>query len=134
MRKKRSKLVSILLTLAMLLSFVPATAWADSETHPQFVKVTNASGDEVKLAFDSNDKDCLASNSATEATTHTDGSSDYVAWYDIATGTLHLKDYKGGGIEATGGNLTIVLEGENTITHTKTSSQNLSALELNMGN
>lgn len=40
----------------------------------------------------------ITSNSATEATTHTDESNDYVAWYDKATGTLYLKCYQGGKI------------------------------------
>ena len=66
----------------------------------------------------------ITSNSATEATTHTDESNDYVAWYDKATGTLYLKCYQGGKIVTAGYDnttLTIVLEGENnTITYTKT--------------
>ena len=44
----------------------------------------------------------ITSNSATEATTHTDESDDYVAWYGKATGTLYLKCYQCGKIVTAG--------------------------------
>ena len=110
MRTNKRKLMSLLLTFVLLLSLLPTTALAEEETYPNGVGITiNGNG------FSLQDKQYAASNSSTTAQSYT-GSETYVARYDGSTGTLYLNGYSGGKISATNGSLSIVLEGENTVT------------------
>ena len=84
MQRTKSKLLSILLSLVMLLSLLPTTALA--ATYPGSVRVYNASGAITSL----DDGECLVTNDAS-ATSYTSGA--YVARYD--SGTLYLNGYHG---------------------------------------
>ena len=111
----RKRMTSLLLTLVMLLSLVPAmdvTALAADYPEPTYVSVdgekTFAEG---KLYFKNGDS----------ADIFTGTSTNYNAWYDPTTGTLTLNGYNGGAIVLGGaeqGDLTIKLMGNNTIKST----------------
>lgn len=105
MQRTKSKILSILLSLVMLLSLLPTTALAaDYED----VKVNNETLRDGQY-LESNSAD-TASNSSTEPTT-------YVAWYK--DGVLTLNGYEGNYIQvqgATKSDLTVKLKGSNTIT------------------
>ena len=109
MQRTKSKILSILLSLVMLLSLLPTTALAAS---PTYVTVYN----ENKKLISLNDGECLTANDAENATSYTSG-DPYVARY--ASGTLYLKGYDGGQIKLDGAErkeLTIKLIGDNKIT------------------
>ena len=110
MKKRR---LSILLSIVMLLSLLPTTAFAAS-----YAKI---SVNDIDLQ----DGEYLADNSSTSAQTATAAPSTYVAWYK--DGTLTLKGYNGKGIETKGvaaGELTVKLIGTNSINNGSLVSDN----------
>ena len=116
MQRTKSKLLSILLSLVMLLSLLPTTALAT--TYPGSVRVYNASGAITSL----DDGQCLVTNDAS-ATSYTSGA--YVARYD--SGTLYLNGYHG--VAADGqiyadGDLNIEVEGDSSFTTSLSSATN----------
>ena len=118
MQRTKSKLLSILLSLVMLLSLLPTTALA--ATYPDTVRVYNASGAITSL----NDGQCLVTNDAS-ATSYTGGA--YVARYEKSSGTLYLKDYHGivtNGMIYAGGDLNIEVEGDSSFTTSLSSATN----------
>ena len=121
MQRTKSKILSILLSLVMLLSLLPTTALA--ATYPDSVRVYNANGDIKSLS----DKQYLAANDATNASDGYDGTQTYVARYEKSTGTLYLKDYHG--VAADGqiyadGDLNIEVEGDSSFTTSLSSATN----------
>ena len=109
----RKRITSLLLTLVMLLSLVPAmgvTALA-ADSYPAANAVSVDGG-----------KDFSSSRyykNGNESNSFTGTSTDYNAAYDSATGTLTLNDYDGGRITLGGASnrdLTIKLIGNNTVT------------------
>lgn len=111
MQRTKSKLLSILLSLVMLLSLLPTTALA-TDSHPAAEAVLvdgKYFGKPGKLYYKNNDT----------AETFTGTATDYNAAYDETTGVLTLQDYKGGSIIAGGAttaNITIKLVGDNFVT------------------
>ena len=106
--KKTRQFLSVLLTLAMLLSLLPTTALAAA-----YYSV-GVNGIELRDGYylESNDSPSAKTNATTAPTT-------YVAWYK--DGTLTLNHYDGKEIKLQGaaaGDLTIKLIGDNTITST----------------
>lgn len=89
MQRTKSKILSILLSLVMLLSLLPTTALA-AGNYPNSVRVYNGIGTFTSLS----DGLCLATNDATSATKYTAGSPDYVARYEASSGTLYLNGYQ----------------------------------------
>lgn len=123
MQRTKSKILSILLSLVMLLSLLPTTALAAS---PTYVRMYN----ENKKLISLNDGECLTANDATEATGYTSGA--YVARYD--SGTLYLKDYHG--VAADGqiyadGDLNIVVENDSSFTTSVSATNNLYGIQAN---
>lgn len=117
MQRTKSKLLSILLSLVMLLSLLPTTALA--ATYPGSVRVYNASGAITSL----DDGECLVTNNGS-ATSYAGGTS-YVARYD--SGTLYLNGYHG--VAADGriladGDLNIEVEGDSSFTTSLSSATN----------
>ena len=108
MQRTKSKLLSILLSLVMLLSLLPTTALA-----ADYYEVS-VNGKNLRDGY------YLESNDATSAKTGADTEpTPYVAWYK--DGTLTLNGYNGKEIKLQGavaGDLTIKLIGDNTITST----------------
>ena len=109
MQRTKSKILSILLSLVMLLSLLPTTALAaDNYPSPTAVSVNGGkSFSSSKLYYSNDDAAC------------SDGSTGYNAAYDPATGTLTLNGYDGGKIALEGAeqkDLTIKLIGDNKIT------------------
>lgn len=125
MQRTKSKILSILLSLVMLLSLLPTTALA--ATYPGSVRVYNASGAITSL----DDGQCLVTNDAS-ATSYTSGA--YVARYEKSTGTLYLKDYHGvatdGQIYADG-DLNIVVENDSSFTTSVSASNDLYGIQAN---
>ena len=118
MQRTKSKLLSILLSLVMLLSLLPTTALA-AGNYPDSVRVYNKNEKLISL----NDGECLTANDSTKATGYTSGA--YVARYD--SGTLYLKDYHG--VAADGqiyadGDLKIEVEGDSSFTTSLSSATN----------
>lgn len=121
MQRTKSKILSILLSLVMLLSLLPTTALA--ATYPDSVRVYNANGDIKSLS----DKQYLAANSDTAVQDGYNGTQTYVARYDQSSGTLYLKDYHG--VAADGqiyadGDLNIEVEGDSSFTTSLSSATN----------
>ena len=111
MQRTKSKLLSILLSLVMLLSLLPTTALAAGIPDPTFVSVDGGKGfaSPTKLYYKNGDTEDNFSGTST----------NYNAAYDPGTGTLTLKDYHGGRISLGGAaadHLTIKLIGNNTVT------------------
>ena len=119
--KKTRQFFSILLTLAMLLTLVPAMGvTALAATYPNSVELYNRNGTITSLS----DGQCLVTNDGS-ATSYTGGSS-YVARYDQSSGKLYLKGYEGvateRGIFALG-DLNIVVESNSSFaTSTETTN------------
>ena len=88
MQRTKSKILSILLSLVMLLSLLPTTALA-AGNYPNSVRVYNGNGTFTSLS----DGQCLATNAATSAIPYTSGDT-YVARYDQSNGTLYLNGYQ----------------------------------------
>ena len=111
MQRRKSKILSILLSLVMLLSLLPTTALA-TDSHPAAEAVLvdgKYFGKPGKLYYKNNDT----------AETFTGTATDYNAAYDETTGVLTLQDYDGGSIIAGGAttaDITIKLIGNNTVT------------------
>lgn len=121
MQRTKSKILSILLSLVMLLSLLPTTALA--ATYPDSVRVYNANGDIKSLS----DKQYLAANDATNASDGYDGMQTYVARYEKSTGTLYLKDYHGVATDGrilADGDLNIEVEGDSSFTTSLSSATN----------
>ena len=113
MQRTKSKLLSILLSLVMLLSLLPTTAFAAS--------YADISVNGILLE----DNYYLKSNSATGSNYSNTEPSSYVAWYK--NGVLTLKGYNGKGIETQGvaaGELTVKLIGSNSINNGALESAN----------
>ena len=129
----RSRIVSILLVLAMLLTMVPITAvTALAATYPDSVRVYNANGDIKSLS----DGQYLAANDATSQSSGYDGTQTYVARYDKSMGTLYLKGYQGVATEDSifaGGDLNIVVEGDSSFTTSTTTTGNLYGIQADGG-
>lgn len=121
MQRTKSKILSILLSLVMLLSLLPTTALA--ATYPDSVRVYNANGDIKSLS----DKQYLAANDATNASDGYDGMQTYVARYDQSSGTLYLNGYQvdvTDGMIFADGDLNIEVEGDNSFTTSLSSATN----------
>ena len=105
----RSRIVSILLVLMMLLTMLPITALAASpDASNVFVDGGKNFYNPGRLYYKNNDPE----------NAFTGTSTDFNAAYDPATGTLTLKDYNGKGITVGGvecSDITVVLKGTNTI-------------------
>ena len=110
MQRTKSKILSILLSLVMLLSLLPTTALA-AGTYPAASEVcvdgSKYFGDPSNYYFKNNASGC--SNDPT----------GYNAYYNPTTGTLTLDGYNGGSITMGGtrSKITVVLKGTNTITN-----------------
>jgi len=113
MKKKRSKLISMLLTLVMTLSLVPTMGVTASaaDNHPEASNVFVDGGKSFynnRLYYKKGDQD----------KNFTGNEGDYIAHYNPATGTLTLNGYSGGSISVGGvkcSDITVVLKGTNTI-------------------
>ena len=108
----RSRIVSILLVLVMLLTMVPITGVTALAASPDASNVYVNGGirfyNPTRLYYKNGDSDA----------SFTGTSTDFNAAYDPATGTLTLKDYNGKGITVGGvgrTDITVVLIGTNTI-------------------
>ena len=128
MQRTKSKILSILLSLVMLLSLLPTTALAAD--YPDSVRMYNASGDIKSLS----DKQYLAANDATNASDGYDGSQTYVARYDKSSGTLYLKDYHG--VAADGqiyahGDLNIEVVSDSSFSTSVSATNNLYGIQAN---
>ena len=112
MQRTKSKILSILLSLVMLLSLLPTTALAAGYPYPDSVSVDGSkSFSTSQLYYKNNDVAGSFSGSDT----------GYNAHYDPDNGILTLKDYDGGQIKLGGDiqrDLTIKLIGDNKITVT----------------
>ena len=109
MQRTKSKLLSILLSLVMLLSLLPTTAFAAGNPDPTAVFV-----DGGKSFYNNR----LYYKKGDESKNFTGDENDYIAHYDPATGTLTLNGYSGGSISVGGvkcSDITVVLKGTNTI-------------------
>lgn len=110
MQRTKSKILSILLSLVMLLSLLPTAALA-AGTYPAASEVcvdgSKYFGDPSNYYFKNNASGC--SNDPT----------GYNAYYNPTTGTLTLDGYNGGSITVGGtrSKITVVLKGTNTITN-----------------
>ena len=109
MQRTKSKLLSILLSLVMLLSLLPTTAFAAGNPDPTVVFVDGGkSFYNNRLYYKKGDQD----------KNFTGNEGDYIAHYNPATGTLTLNGYSGGSISVAGvkcSDITVVLKGTNTI-------------------
>ncbi len=109
MQRTKSKLLSILLSLVMLLSLLPTTAFAAGNPDPTAVFVDGGkSFYDNRLYYKKGDQD----------KNFTGNEGDYIAHYNPATGTLTLNGYSGGSISVGGvkcSDITVVLKGTNTI-------------------
>ena len=111
MQRTKSKILSILLSLVMLLSLLPTTALAAGTYHP---KANEVCVDGSKYFAEPG---CYYfKNGATACSKDSSGSN---ATYNPTIGTLTLDGYKGGSITVGGtkSKITVVLVGDNTITN-----------------
>ena len=121
MQRTKSKILSILLSLVMLLSLLPTTALAAA--YPDTVRVYNASGDIKSLG----DKQYLAANSDTAVQDGYNGTQTYVARYDQSSGTLYLNGYQvdvTDGMIFADGDLNIEVVGDSSFTTSLSSATN----------
>ena len=134
MQRTKSKILSILLSLVMLLSLVPAmgvTALA-AGNYPDYVKMFNKKGKSTSLS----DGQYLAANDAANASDGYDGTQTYVARYDKSSGTLFLKDYHGVATDNkifADGDLNIKVERDSSFTTSTTASGNLYGIRADSG-
>ena len=126
MQRTKSKILSILLSLVMLLSLLPTTALA-AGNYPKHVRLYNKNGISTSLS----DGECLVTNDG-KATSYSGGA--YVARYD--SGTLYLNGYHGvvtdGKIFADG-DLNIKVERDSSFTTSTTASGNLYGIRADSG-
>ena len=109
MQRTKSKILSILLSLVMLLSLLPTTAFAAGNPDPTAVFV-----DEGKSFYNNR----LYYKSGDDDKNFTGTKDNYIAHYNPDTGTLTLNGYSGGSISVGGvkcSDITVVLKGTNTI-------------------
>ena len=109
MQRTKSKILSILLSLVMLLSLLPTTAFAAGNPDPTAVFV-----DEGKSFYNGR----LYYKSGDDDKNFTGTKDNYIAHYNPDTGTLTLNGYSGGSISVGGvsrSDITVVLIGTNTI-------------------
>ena len=130
----RSRIVSILLVLAMLLTMVPITAVTAfaAGNYPDYVRVYNGNNQITSLS----DGQYLAANDATSQSSGYDGTQTYVARYDKSMGTLYLKGYQGVATEDSifaGGDLNIVVESDSSFTTSTTTTGNLYGIQADGG-
>ena len=126
MQRTKSKILSILLSLMMLLSLLPTTALAAA--YPDSVRVYNANGDIKSLS----DGQYLAANNATSQSSGYDGSQTYVARYDQSSGKLYLKGYHGTATDGkiyADGDLNIVVEIDSSFTTSVATSGDLYGIQ-----
>lgn len=129
MQRTKSKLLSILLSLVMLLSLLPTTALAAS---PTYVRVYNENGKSTSLS----DKQYLAANSDTAVQDGYNGTQTYVARYDQASGTLYLNGYHGVAADDkifADGDLNIVVESNSSFATSVATSGNLYGIQADGG-
>ncbi|MBU5625461.1 S-layer homology domain-containing protein [Oscillibacter sp. MSJ-2] len=130
MQRTKSKILSILLSLVMLLSLLPTTALAAA--YPDHVRVFNESGTITSLS----DGQYLAANNAASASDgYIDGTS-YVARYEKSSGTLYLNDYHGLATEDSifaAGDLNIVVESNSSFTTSTTATNPLRGIRADGG-
>ena len=110
MQRTKSKLLSILLSLVMLLSLLPTTALAAGN----YPEASNVFVDGGKSFYDGR----LYYKKGDQDKKFTGNEGDYIAHYNPATGTLTLNGYSGGSISVGGvkcSDITVVLKGTNTI-------------------
>ena len=110
MQRTKSKILSILLSLVMLLSLLPTTALA-AGNYPAANAVSVDGGKDFSSSLYYKNTDTAGNFTGT--------STDYNAAYDPSTGTLTLSGYDGGRITLGGASdrdLTIKLIGNNTVT------------------
>ena len=109
MQRTKSKLLSILLILVMLLSLLPTTALAASpDASNVYVDGGKNFYNSTRLYYKNGDPDGSFTGTSTE----------FNAAYEPSTGTLTLKGYNGKGIKVGGvgrTDITVVLEGTNFI-------------------
>lgn len=126
MQRTKSKILSILLSLVMLLSLLPTTALA-AGNYPKHVRLYNKNGISTSLS----DGECLVTNDG-KAISYSGGA--YVARYD--SGTLYLNGYHGvvtdGKIFADG-DLNIKVESDSSFTTSTTASGNLYGIRADSG-
>ena len=109
MQRTKSKILSILLSLVMLLSLLPTTALAAGTYHPKANEVSVDDGkyfaEPGAYYFRNGEDKCSKDSKGSNAT------------YNPTTGTLTLDGYKGGSIMAGGtkSKITVVLKGTNII-------------------
>ena len=131
MQRTKSKILSILLSLVMLLSLLPTTALA-AGNYPDYVRVFNKNGDSTSLS----DGQYLAANDAASASDgYTDGTS-YVARYDKSSGKLYLKGYQGVATADSifaSGDLNIVVESDSSFTTSTTATNPLWGIRADSG-
>ena len=109
MQRTKSKILSILLSLVMLLSLLPTTALA------AYPDASNVFVDGGKQFYDPGS---LYYKSGDESKHFTGNKDNYIAHYDPTTGKLTLNGYSGGSISVGGvkcSDITVVLKGTNTI-------------------
>ena len=114
MQRTKSKILSILLSLVMLLSLLPTTALAASYPDAASVSVDGNKyfGEPGSYYFRNGESACSKDPTG------------YNAYYNPITGTLTLDGYNGGSITAGGvksSDITVVLKGTNTINGSLTS-------------
>ena len=110
MQRTKSKILSILLSLVMLLSLLPTTALAADYPIPTSVSVDGGKFFQASSQLYYKNDDDAGSFSGSD--------TDYNAAYDPTTGTLTLNGYDGGQIKLGGTtpvDLTIKLIGNNTV-------------------
>ena len=101
---------------------------APTVTYPDHVRVYNANKGIIGLG----DKQYLATNDATSASTGYNGTQSYVARYDKSSGTLYLKGYQGVGAEGgivAAGDLNIKVERDSSFTTSRTSTDDLMGIQ-----
>lgn len=101
---------------------------APTVTYPDHVVVYNANKGIIGLG----DKQYLATNDATSASTGYNGTQSYVARYDKSSGTLYLKGYQGVGAEGgivAAGDLNIKVERDSSFTTSRTSTDDLMGIQ-----
>ena len=127
MQRTKSKLLSILLSLVMLLSLLPTTALA-AGNYPEHVRVYNKSGKLISLS----DKQYLAKNDAIEASGGYTNGTPYVARYD--SGTLYLNGYRGvvtDGMIYAHGDLNIEVVSDSSFSTSVSATNNLYGIQAN---